>query len=293
MRPTLGVVCTSGRDATVGRARRNADNYVLCANGRASWLVDGEEKAHRSEGHGVLLAVADGEADTIEDARTASTSFCRVLEKLWQQHPAAPAEALADFLASAHTRMYWKTREREVSLGASGAVAWLLGDGLHWVEIGSARVFLWRNGALHRLAKPWVAAESQRFIAGSDGLGDDTALHLKRGTNVGTVAVAPGDLVLLSTDGLWSAVDERSMEQIVQHVGDAQTAAVTLMERAVARGGRDHVTVAVADLRKAVADQPAPPAEDRPLPLGEARTASSARTRPGRPARLRDQVTEP
>lgn len=288
MKPTLGVVCTAGRDAAVGRARRNADNYMLCAQGRASWLVDGEEKSHRSAGQGVLLAVADGEADTVDEARTASTSFVRVLEKLWQQHPAEPADALAEFLASAHTRMYWKTREREIQLGASGAVAWLLGDGLHWAEVGSTRVYLWRDGALRRLGRPWAAAASQRFIAGSEGLGDDTALHLKRGTNYGTLAAASGDVVLLCSDGLWDAVDDASMEQILQHVGDAQTAAVTLMERAVARGSRDHVTVAVADLRgaRSLRADESKTVVERPLPLGDAAA-------PGVRSRTRGGGTEP
>lgn len=289
MIPRLGVVSTVGREAASGRRGAAADSYLVCRGQRAAWFEGGNECAERHAGHGVLVAVSDGDGDTPEAAATAAAAACRVLTKLWPSGPGGDAEqTLTAFLLRAHTRMYWKARARGARMGASLAAAWVVGDRLAWVELGTARVFLLRAGALRHLGVPWAANDAQRLIGGSRGLGDDTALHLENGRNAGTVRLRAGDQVLLATDGLWRALDEASAAHVLQHVDDAQMAAVTLMDRAASRGARDAVTVAVLDLRAvAVPPRPAPPESP---PSGS--TPPKLRT-DAPPVRWRGLVTEP
>ena len=255
MKVRVGVVCTSQRDALVGRRTSNADGYLVCGDGQTAWLDGNTERTEAGSGAGALLAVADGEGDDAEAAQTASTSLCRVLAKLWQgEPPRDPTAALGRFLLDAHTRLYWKVAERDTKMGASCAVGWLLGDRLHWAEVGHSRWLLWRKGALTRVGSAWPEADSQRFIAGSTDLGDDTTLHLRPNVNLGVLRLREGDQLLAVTDGYWRTVDDLSTSMLMQHVDDAQTQAVALMERAISRGATDNVTVVVVDLRATVRD---------------------------------------
>lgn len=263
MEPNVGVVCTRGK--RLGRPAA-FDAYLLAQGRKAAWF-DGEDEdiSFHDKARGTLCAVVGGEGDDLEHATIAATSVARVLVKLWTA-PATrdPQTALVAFLKKAHERMYWKAREREGELAASVAVAWWLDDGgLAWAEIGAARLYVQRNGALHRLGKAWSEGSSQRMIAGSVGLGDDAAIHLSAGVNHGTVKLHPGDRILAATAGLWEGVDEPSLKQLLTHVDDPQTAAVSAMERAVARGSVSPVTAIVVDLAAPERVQEAPSRAER------------------------------
>lgn len=244
--PRVGVVCR-------GEARRAgaffAESYLVAKDGRATWLDGDHEHREALVGRGVLAVVADGDGDDLDAARVAATSAVRALAKIWPAGVTEDPARLAEFLASAHTRMYWHARERQPRMGASLAVAWVDGARLAWAEVGTARVWLWRGGRLTRLGHDRDKLADQRFLGGSRGLGDDSAIHMHPGVNVGVTQLLEGDQVLVATDGLWRTVDEPSAAQVLTHTDDPQAAAVTCMERAVARGGTDHVTVAVLDLR--------------------------------------------
>jgi hypothetical protein len=248
----VGAVCTAGqRVSDAVQAERHPDNYVVGSNGRVCWLESGRERALRSAGAGVLLAAIDGRA---ADGRNAvpSAAIARVIAKLYETpSPRDPLRLLLGWLADAHTRMFWKAKaDARTEMGAAVAVAWLLDDVLHWAEIGSTRAYLHRDGVLHRLAKPWPMAASQKMILGSNGLGDDAAVHFRRDVNCGSVQLAARDQVLLATDGFYSRVDDASAADLLRHVSGAQATAVSCMERAVARGSLDDVTVLLADVVK-------------------------------------------
>lgn len=241
MKARFGVVCTSTRDAQTGRVGRNADSYVIAADGRVAWLEGDAERSTPGAGRGALLAVADGEGTDRDAAQAASTAACRVLAKVWQEvAPRDRVDALGRFLAETHARLGSKLRERDGAAGASVAVAWLDGDELVWARIGSAQVLLYRDDVLRPLAQR--EGRPQRFLASGQ-------LEVIEGREIGAVTLREGDQVVLATDGFLRSVDPPLAVQILMHVDDAQTAAVSLMERALARGAADNVTVLVADLR--------------------------------------------
>lgn len=245
--PRVGVVCRG--DQRRGPASPSAESYLVAKDGRATWLEGDTEQREVLEGRGVLAVVADGEGEDQAIARMAATSSVRALLKIWPAGVSEEPGRLAEFLSSAHTRMYWHARDRQARMGASLAVAWVDGTRLGWAEVGSARVWLWRDGRLTRLGHDRDKLADQRFVGGSQGLGDDSAIHMRPGVNVGVTQLREGDQVLAATDGLWRFVDEPSAAQVLTHTDDPQASAVTCMERAVARGATDHVTVAVLDLR--------------------------------------------
>lgn len=62
------------------------------------------------------------------------------------------------------------------------------------------------------------------------------------------VDAAPGDRLLLATDGLTSMVDDAEIERVLAAEGSPDGAVDTLIDRALAAGGHDNITVVVADL---------------------------------------------
>lgn len=249
----VGVVCAQSRDPSVRARGDRADSYLACHGGRVTWFEAGEEVARRSSGVGALVAAVDGRGPA-GAGETAALAAVRVVAKLFgPSRPADPAAALSGFMADAHARMYWKARaDSQGAMGCSVAAGWLVGSRLAWLELGSARAFLFRDGEVARLGRDWEGV-TQRLIEGSHGLGDDTALHFHDDVNVGTVELGPTDRVVFATDGFWRAVDEASLAQLLTHVDDSQAAAVACMDRAQARGSADHLTVIVVRL-----PQPAP-----------------------------------
>ncbi len=256
----VGLVCTSGRGHDRAVPGAHPDAYVVGTSGRVAWLEEGEEHALRTGGHGALLAVVTADEPGAL-GQVAASAVARVIAKLYvDKCPRDPRRVLQNWLSDAHTRLFWKAQAREASVpGVSVAVAWLLDGQLHWVEIGSTCVWLQEaDGRLRTLAKPWPLAAGQRMITGSHNLGDDTALHFEQGVNTGTVPITGCRGVLLASDGLWQAVEAHSAEQLLTAVPEAQAAAVSFMERAVARGTRDDVTVIVARPGKKAAQRVVP-----------------------------------
>jgi serine/threonine protein phosphatase PrpC len=243
----IGVVSTPGVDPA-GARRPNADSFAVCADGRASWLEDTEERSAAANGDGQLVGLAAGDGDAASRSASAVT---QVLTRLWQPgRPRDPVEVLSRFLMDAHTRMYWKAKERRPKRpSASVAAVWLVDATAAWASVGEVRVWIFADGQLLRLGLPWPQGDAQRMIAGSRELGDDTAVHLRRGVNAGLVQLQPGDRLILASPGLWRTVDEASLVQLLGSTRGAQAAAVAALERARSRGTREAVSVVVIDAR--------------------------------------------
>jgi protein phosphatase len=58
-----------------------------------------------------------------------------------------------------------------------------------------------------------------------------------------TVELAPGDQVLLCSDGLWEELEDEEIEAILAWEGSMCQRATQLVDRANAAGGRDNITV--------------------------------------------------
>jgi serine/threonine protein phosphatase PrpC len=276
----VGVVRTPARDLSRGKVAMSDDAYLVCAGGRMSWSDGDVERVQRVAGSGTLLAVIDGEGEAEGSGRAVSNAVARVLSKLYAPSvPRDPLAALSSYLIEAHTRMYWKARSGEGGrMGASLAGCWVHETELCWVTLGTAQAWLYREGVTTRLGRPWPVADQQRLVRGSRGMGDDTSVHFQDGVNRGRLPLQAGDRVVLATDGLCRVVDDASLGQLLLHVQDPQAAAVACMERALARGAEDHVTVVVAELQGV----PASAEEVRAASLAAVRSVSlhDGRTNP-------------
>ncbi|MCB9672057.1 MAG: serine/threonine-protein phosphatase [Alphaproteobacteria bacterium] len=259
---TIGVVCSLGVGPNRGGRSRNEDNYLVCQDGKVQYL-DGEREVRQlGGGEGVLVAVADGMGGH-EDGHIASTTATRVVAKLYKPGvPRDPAKALLKYIQDAHQRLYWKARDRgPVTMGTTLSVCWLLDGTCAWAQVGDSRIYLFRQGQLRRLSADQTMNEyarrdgrperpdgetlAQSFIFGSRGIGDNTRLRLEPGRDADQVSLQKGDRIVLCSDGLSGSVDDASIADVLRNTPEPQAAAVAMMERAVARGSTDNITVLV------------------------------------------------
>ena len=64
------------------------------------------------------------------------------------------------------------------------------------------------------------------------------------------VRLAPGDIFLLCTDGLYDMVSENEILQLLKTEARQSTVCDLLVERALINGGKDDVTVVVVEIPK-------------------------------------------
>ena len=127
------------------------------------------------------------------------------------------------------------------------------------INVGDSRAYLYRNGTLSQLTNdhsvtadlvrrgelsPDEAIEHPhrhvltRVLGAAPAVDIDAALH----------PVQPGDRVLLCTDGLFREIDDRDLTSRMDATSDAAAAVDALVDAALARGGTDNITVAIADI---------------------------------------------
>ena len=126
-------------------------------------------------------------------------------------------------------------------------------------NIGDSRLYRWFEGAMTQITTDH--SEIQELVEQGAVSGEAARAHPLR--NVITRAVgtersvepdfwllppARGERFLLCSDGLTNELPDTAIAEILAHEGEPSVAATRLVERAVAAGGRDNVTVVVVDV---------------------------------------------
>jgi serine/threonine protein phosphatase PrpC len=143
-------------------------------------------------------------------------------------------------------------------MGTTLTAAVIDGDRLHVAHAGDSRCYLWREGELKQLT------EDHSWIAEQLRVGAITEIEAKQSryrhvitrsvgverhadVEVRSVAVAPGDRLLLCSDGLFGLVPD---EDLAKLLGSEDLAALPAQLIALAneRGGDDNITVVVGAL---------------------------------------------
>jgi protein phosphatase len=143
-------------------------------------------------------------------------------------------------------------------MGCSLTAARNLGRVLQIAHVGDSRAYLLRAGWLHRLTRDhtYVQALVDRGLMSTEEAATSRARHVLVNAvggsadvvyvDVERVPLANGDRVLLCSDGLTDAVDDETIRTILAAAPTAAAACDALVERALAGGGNDNITVVVA-----------------------------------------------
>ncbi len=182
-----------------------------------------------------------------------------------------PTEVLRQAVQSASQviREQAARSSEHTGMGATCACAWVVGDQLYTASVGDSRLYLLRGGRIQRLSTDhtWIqeALELElikpeqakghpnqhvirRYLGSPNPPEVDFRLRAREGeddesalANQG-LRLAPGDLLLLTSDGLTDLVSDEEICAAYQ-AKTAEEAGRELIDLANARGGHDNITL--------------------------------------------------
>ena len=180
--------------------------------------------------------------------------------------PASFTGRSADELEAAIRAANWAIRERAVAqpelegMGTTICAIGLLTNGeLALVNVGDSRAYLWHGDSLNQLTRDHSV--TGELIERGELREEEAAQHpyygvLTRALGVGpdveidrtSLAVDDGDRIVVCSDGLFNELSGREIASIVADGGDVTHIVDSLIESAMAHGGRDNISVVVTEV---------------------------------------------
>jgi len=263
----------AARSVRGGRAD-NEDSYLVGRVHRAfdalGTNVPGSALPRRLEQDGWLLGVADGlggaAAGEVASALALSEGVRFVLSevrwnfRLEEADLGGMLERAERIFHSIDTEIASRARESVDlhGMGTTLTAGYAIGRRLLLLHVGDSRAYLMRAGRLRRLTRDHTLAQrlaDRGAIRQAEVEGHRLRHVLARamgrdGRELEIEAVvetlAPGDRLLLATDGLTETVADEELATILAKPASEERACVELVDRALARGANDNVTVVVA-----------------------------------------------
>lgn len=226
-----------GVDTHTGRARAsNEDDFLLFA----------PEAAERRSEVGVLIAIADGMGGVSGGAEASRAAVRALLERFVMPEVGEDAsERLRHAFAVACERVFRAARAqpRLREMGTTLTALNIVGSRAFLGHVGDTRCYRLRGGELELLTTDHAVRAAEHQLTRCVGAGRDTeTIDLHAST------VAVGDVFVLCTDGLWDALDQDEIRQVLGS-SSTQHAASTLVRRAVELSGVDNATAVVVRVR--------------------------------------------
>ncbi|MGN6574437.1 MAG: PP2C family protein-serine/threonine phosphatase [Nocardioides sp.] len=214
-----------------------------------------------------LLMVADGVGGAARGDIASSTAV-QILRRLDAPPPDNMQEAMAGAIHRAHDRLAELVDEDPELDGTSTTITAALFDGTKITvgHVGDSRGYLLREGTLSRLTK------DHTFVQGLIDEGriteEESRTHPHRNLilravdgvhetdpDLFDVELAPGDRILLCSDGCSGVLDDDRIADILG-TGSVDYAAVELIRASLDAGSSDNVTAVVADVVDEAAAEP-------------------------------------
>lgn len=163
--------------------------------------------------------------------------------------------SLASAIQLANRSIFEAGQEQNAQYGMGSTIvaALVRGNSLAIAHVGDSRIYLIRQGAIQQLTEDhsWVMeqvrlgyitreqaekSEMQNIILRALGSKDEVE------ADVEDLVLLPGDLLLMTSDGLTRHVTEAEILAVLQRPGDLEQACNALVEIAKQRGGEDNIT---------------------------------------------------
>src|SRR3990172_2496986 len=163
-------------------------------------------------------------------------------------------------------------KAEEEGMGATCACAWVIENKLYTAYVGDSRIYLLRGKHIQRLTidHTWVQEAYEKGIITAEQMRDHPNLHVIR-RHLGGVKLpdvdfrlriddsetneesennqgfhlAPGDTILIRSDGLTDLVWDDEILKTIRSKKDMKLAAEALVNMANERGGHDNITVVI------------------------------------------------
>ena len=257
-RSVVNVVATSD----VGTLRRNNEDYFLIADlARPVTTTHGNDIVGDMLAPEPVLVVADGmggaEGGEVASGMAATVIWSQLAQASHARRLRTPGGLRRTLLeafrvANERIRACAAKSPELVGMGTTATVAIMRGSELSIAHVGDSRAYLVRDGRARRLTKDHSVLQ-YLIDSGADGAVDAAAAQahaLLRAlgpeadieVDVICVPLRHGDIVVLCSDGVWSAVGDDEIAAVVSAGRDLRAACETLLALANERGGRDNAT---------------------------------------------------
>ncbi len=223
---------------------------------------------------GYAFAIADGMGGMASGEEASQLALVSGLELVrdaskWNMRFTDPAEVaelnekLKAYFLEVNRRVSSRaaTSSRLEGMGTTLIVAYSVGQNLFVVHAGDSRGYLFHDDHLQHITKDHTLA--QYLHKAGQVREDELATHRLRHvlTNyvgnpnggihaeIHRMLLADGDRLLLCSDGLSDVVEHGRIEREIRNASSAASACDALVEAALEAGGRDNITVVVAEYR--------------------------------------------
>jgi protein phosphatase len=260
----------------VGKVRQNNEDHFLVARLRKALTVlrsnlPGATTEQFADKDVIMVVVADGMGGHAGGEHASALAIGRAVyfvlnEIKWFYHLDDPDEEM--FMRQMRAGLGWLEREvvaaakADTSLAGMGTTltgAALFGLDVHLIHAGDSRAYVFHGGRLEQLTRDHTLA--QQLL--EEGLLQPQEIHATGLRHVLTnviggpapgvvgeihkLRLSDGDRLLLCTDGLTEMVPDEQMAGILAVHVRPDDACQALVDAALAAGGRDNVSVIVAD----------------------------------------------
>ena len=237
---TGSVRASNEDDYLIGALLPPDPELLLCAIADGMGGAAGGGEASRSALRALGAAVLDGASRQPMGARL-QAGFQAAARRIAEQAEAVPA--LRD-------------------MGTTLTALVLVGERAFVGHVGDTRIYLVRDGACEVLTEDHAVREPDNLLLRCVGGGQATCT-----ADLRELATQPGDRLVLVSDGVWSVVNQASIQRLAA-AGTGLGAAEALVGAALAAGGPDNATAVVVVVREPQAGAPvqdlALPREERP-----------------------------
>lgn len=251
--PSSNGLCVSiGQYSTAGVKSENQDFHgAVIPKGKALTLK------------GVALAVADGISSSHSSREAAELAVQSILEDYYHTSDAWTVQAATERVISATNAWLYSLNQRAMldtpdhgKICTLSALV-LKGGFAHISHVGDSRIWRLSGDALEPLTRDHSAqsATGETVLSGAIGLYDTPDLDYQKRP------VSPGEIFLLTTDGLHRFWDIQKTVHTIKTAKDLQTAAEQIASDALAAGSDDNLTIQIIRVDKI-------PAELGPAALG-------------------------
>lgn len=281
-RPTLAEVDAFGLTHPGLVRRTNADHFLVASLHRTlhvhSTSLGTDLGPQETESRGFLLLVADGVGGLSGAAEGSARAVSSVAQHLLHAtelcsemattNEGAAVATLRDAVLVAHRALLAMTEEEGRDSASTLTMFASFWPRAFVVHVGDSRAYRYRDGVLERLTTDQTFAQMMVQAGALTSTGAETS-HLKHvlWSALGSQEAVPEVLVtdvtrrgviLLCTDGLTTHVSDDEIREHLARCTSAESCCRSLVDLALARGGKDNVTVVVARVRNKDEGRPTP-----------------------------------
>jgi len=228
---------------------------------RYSYWEPASDEQFRQKGR--LALIADGMGG-YEGGQEASRIAVEVVENTYANSPGDPRSVLLASFQAAHYRIQEQAASNPGlhGMGTTCTAAAIVENRLYYAHVGDSRLYLIRDSSISRLTHDhsYVSRLVENGVIRPEDAESHPQRHILTAALGAGAAVVPDspehplalqadDVLLLCSDGLWSQLPEKELEDAVQ-VENLDRACHAMVDLAKKRGGPDNITVQVLRISK-------------------------------------------